>query len=251
MNLHGSKMLVALMALVVFFSSGCLDLLGDYEKIEGTGVVAESERDVKGFSGVHLATVGDMYVEFGANESFAIKAQENLHEYFEVYVKNDVLVVDTKDGYSIKTDKALNFYVTLKSLDYVRISSSGDVHAPDVKSDNFEVSISSSGDLEMGNLECSRLEIGISSSGDASIGDVNAERIDLNVSSSGDIELRDVAAPAVEARVSSSGDIHIERLESSKYTPAFRVPAISSSKVVAHPDRIYRFQAPAITKPQT
>jgi hypothetical protein len=204
------------MAIVLLISPGCLDLLGGNTRVDGVGDVVKHERDIKGFTGVHLATVGDMNIEFGPTESIVIEAQENLHDYLDVYVKNDVLIVDTKRGYSLRSDKPVRYFVTLNALDYVRVSSSGDIHAPDITAGDMAVDISSSGDFDMGDLECSKLDIRVSSSGDASIDDIKADRIHLNISSSGNIEAKNVTSPAFEARVSSSGDVRIGTLQTSE-----------------------------------
>jgi hypothetical protein len=184
--------------------------------VRGSGDVVEEDRDVEDIHGVELATIGTLYIEVGDEEALTIRGEDNLIEYIETDVRRGILTIDTERDVNLRTRKALKYFLTVKALDEIAISSSGDISAPDLSADNFTILISSSGDFEMGTLDCDDLEIEISSSGDVYIDELRAETIEVDISSSGDIEIGDGEVDRQQITISSSGDYNAKYLDSSE-----------------------------------
>jgi len=184
--------------------------------IRGSGDLSEEDREVEGIHGVNLATIGTLYIEIGDDEALTIQAEDNLLEYIETDVRHGVLHIRTEDRVNLRPRKAVKYYLTVKSLDEITISSSGDISAPDLKADEFTIVISSSGDLEVGRLECNDLEIDVSSSGDTYIEELRAKSLDLSISSSGDVEIGDGEVDKQDVVISSSGDYNARFLQSNE-----------------------------------
>ena len=178
-------------------------------KIRGSGELTTEEREVKGITGVELATIGTLYIEVGDEEKLEIEAEDNLIEYFETDVHRGYLVIETTGRVSLHPRRAVRYYLTVKHLDEIEISSSGDIEAPDLKADRFEINIGSSGNFDMGNLEATSLDVRIGSSGDVTFESVTAKDVDISIGSSGDVRLRDLEAELLMVDIGSSGNVSI------------------------------------------
>lgn len=206
-------LLFAVLALFIVGSgSDCEDLIG--ESVRGSGNMEEQIRTISGVSGVKLATLGKLYIELGREEKLVIKAEDNLLEYFETDVRNGVLTIDTRRNINIRPRKKVSYYLTVKELESITISSSGDIEAPDLKTDRLKFTVSSSGDLKTGELDVESLNVRVSSSGDIFIPKLQANILDVNISSSGDLDIDRGNVEKQEISISSSGDYHAGRLES-------------------------------------
>ncbi len=206
-------LLFAVLALFVFGSgSDCEDLIG--ERVRGSGNMDEVIRNISGVSGVNLATLGKLYIELGQEEKLVIKAEDNLLEYFETDIRNGVLTIDTRRNINIRPRKKVSYYLTVKELESIKISSSGDIEAPDLNTDRLKFSVSSSGDLRTGELDVKSLDVSISSSGDLFIPKLQANTIDVNISSSGDLDIDRGNVEKQDVSISSSGDYQARNLES-------------------------------------
>jgi hypothetical protein len=184
------------------------------KRVRGSGDVVEVDRDVEGITGVELATIGTLYIEVGDEEALSLEGEDNLLEYIETDVHGGTLVIDTEEGVSLRPRKQLRYYLTVKSLEEIEISSSGDIEAGDFDAEDFSIDISSSGDLEIGTLNCTDLEIDMSSSGDVYIDELHAETLEADLSSSGDLEIGGGEVESQEISLSSSGDYNARDLAS-------------------------------------
>lgn len=186
------------------------------QKIRGSGDLVQEERPVGEITSVELATIGLLNIELGDTEKLIIEAEDNLLEYLETDVHRGHLVIDNRNNYNLQPRKRIRYLLTVRSLEAIEISSSGDIEAPDLKADRFKININSSGNLDMGDLECKSLDIDISSSGNVDLGMLTTEFINVDISSSGDIVIEGGTANEQEINISSSGDYSARRLESNE-----------------------------------
>lgn len=180
------------------------------KKIEGSGNVVTEEREISGVDAVELATIGRMFIEIGDEEKLVIEAEDNVIEYFDANVFGGRLTVDIKGDVNLTLNEPVRYYLTVKELSEIEISSSGDIEAPDLEAERFYVSIGSSGDLDMGNLTCSSLDIRIKSSGDVSLRDIKAKHVEVNINSSGDVRLETLNGDFLVVDINSSGNVRID-----------------------------------------
>lgn len=206
------KKFPVLLILVLFLFQGCFS----FEQVRGSGRVVKDERSVNGFHGIHLATFGKLYVEFGDKEELVIEAEDNLVKYLEAEVIQGILRIGTRRGVNLRPKKKVYYYLTVKNLDTAKISSSGDINVPELKNDTFYASVSSSGDLTMEGLEAESLQVRISSSGNISLDKLKAERLDLKISSSGDCKIFAGSVDEQSIGISSSGNFAAKNLNSNQ-----------------------------------
>jgi hypothetical protein len=190
----------------------------------GSGRMTTEQRNVNGINGVSLATSGDLLIEVGNTESLRIEAEDNLISRIQTDVRDGILTIQMQSPGSLFFTQPARYYLTVKSLNSISISSSGDIWAPNFKSDRFSINVSSSGNLKMGNLSTDALAVNISSSGDVNMGVLNAGAIDVNISSSGNLAIGGGEVKRQNVEISSSGDYSAKNLASDE-----AVVALSSS----------------------
>jgi hypothetical protein len=206
----------ALVILVSILIMGCVECTIDagVTRVGGSGRVILAERSISGVTGVHLATFGDLEIVLGKKEKLVIEAEDNLVEYFETGIDNGILEIKTRRFVSLKPKKKVKYHLTLKSLDTVMISSSGDIDAPHVHCREFDIKSSSSGDLTMEGIDAVNVSVKMSSSGDVDIGRLEARELEVGISSSGDLTICDGEVGFQSIRLSSAGDYNAGKVTS-------------------------------------
>ena len=169
---------------------------------------------MSGITGVNLATIGHLIIEVGDTESLRIEAEDNLMEYLETEVRNGRLRIGTQDRVNPRNTKPVNYYLTVKGLDTIVISLSGDIEAPDLEAERFSITIASSGNLEMGDLEADTLTVKISSSGDVTMGVLNADTLEVDIGSDGNLDIAGGEVKTQEVTIDSSGKYTAQDLAS-------------------------------------
>ena len=204
-----STLLVSLATVVMVFASVACDT-GQAEwksqRVDGSGSVVRVSRGVSGFTGVHLSTIGTVYVKIGKTEGLEIEAEENLIEYIETEVEDGTLKISNRKKFNLKAREPIKYFITVRNLDRIALSSSGDAVLPHIEDERFAIALSSSGDLEVKSLAVEDLDVNISSSGDAYIGMIGAGSIDATLSSSGDLQIDGGEVGHLKLKISSSGD---------------------------------------------
>ena len=177
--------------------------------VRGSGHVVEEVREVSAFTGVELATWGNLTIEVGEKEELRIQAEDNVIEYLEARVDGDMLEIKTRPGIALMSVEPVNFFLTVKELDTIVVSGSGDVRGPDLEADRIEVAIYGSGDVELGDLDADAVELKVIGSGDMDVTGVRAREQSINISGSGDVDVGTVQADSVDVRIPGSGELDV------------------------------------------
>ncbi|MES0361679.1 MAG: head GIN domain-containing protein [Anaerolineales bacterium] len=210
------KSLIILAVVLVFSILACdtsgifvQNSLGTAER--GSGNVVEETRPVSGVNGVDLATIGDVIIQLGDEESLRIEAEDNLMKFFETQVRGGILRISTNPkSVNLRPTKPVRFFLTVKELEEISISGSGDIQVPDLEADRFSVDIGGSGDVNMGNLNADSFSIDIGGSGDVRTERVKVPTFEVDINGSGDINLRELIAENLKLDVNGSGNLGIE-----------------------------------------
>ncbi len=172
----------------------------------GSGTVVEESRPVSGIVSVEVENQGNLIIQIGAEESLVIEAEDNLMDSITSDVRSGRLTLGTISGVNLRTTKPINYYLTVPGLQGLSVSSSGDIDAPALEAERFEIRVSSSGDIHIEELIADRLEVDITSSGDVTIDAGVVEDQDVRISSSGNYDASEMDSQQVKASLSSSGD---------------------------------------------
>jgi hypothetical protein len=188
------------------------------------------DRHLSGFSAVTVAGSFDVQITQTGTESVKVEAPADVMEHIITEVNGGVLKIYNKHDNWNWSDwwghhKKIIIYVTVKDINSVYISGSGDVAFKNgISANSLKLKISGSGDMN-GKVQAKTLECSITGSGDMSLsgsaesstidlvgsGDYNAKNLltvntAVRVSGSGDAEVN--ASDKVDAAIHGSGDIH-------------------------------------------
>jgi len=178
-----------------FSMQACTLSLNDFvllgERIDGSGVRASETRSLTDVHGVRLSTIGKLEIRRGDKDEITISADDNILEHIVTRTKDGVLSIATKSGSSIRSKTPIRYMLTLRSLDLISITGSGEIFADAVSGKNVSLSVSGSGDLHIARID--------------------AEQVRLRSSGSGDMRIRNISANALAARLNASGDVTIQK----------------------------------------
>lgn len=178
--------------------------------IRGSGNVVTESRSISGVDGVDLGTLGDLVIEIGSQESLTIQAEDNLIEHFETQVRGGTLHIETRSGVNLRPTEPVRFTLTVRGLERVAVSGSGDIQVPDLEADEFSIDIGGSGDITMGDLAADRMMIDIGGSGDVFTEALMVSAFETNIGGSGNISVAELTGESVSLDVNGSGNLRIE-----------------------------------------
>ena len=206
---------VAGMALVVS-SLGCSVDFGDWglQTVTGSGSVVTQTREVKGFSSVELGGWGNLLIEVGETESLRIEAEENLLEYIETEVQDGELVIRHRSRVLLRPTVAINYYLTVRELDTIRVSGAGNVDVPKMTASRFSLQITGAGVVDIEGVEAQRLDIDITGAGNVDVEVLNADYLDVDISGAGDLRIGEGEVREQEIGVSGGGNYNAKDLQS-------------------------------------
>jgi len=184
--------------------------------IAPTKAFAQQKTEDRHLSGFHAVDVGgpfDVKLTQGTTESVRVEAPEEVISRITTEVENGVLKIYNKHNENFHfgdlfRHKKILVYVTIKDVNSIVVSGSGDVDFRNgLHGDKLSLRVSGSGDVN-GALEVKTLETSISGSGDVSISG-HAETSAVRVSGSGDYSGRGLITQNTDVHVSGSGDASI------------------------------------------
>ena len=199
-------------ALLIIFSFACSltsSLPAQTGTIMGSGDVATEERQLSNVDSVTLSMQGDLTIEIGDQEKIVIEAETNLLPYILTDVRGGSLEVHTRSGKDLQNTRPIHYYLTVKGLEGLRISSSGNITAPQLNAQRFSVQVSSSGETNIAALNADQLDVTISSSGNVTIGGGEVAQQDITISSSGNLYAQDMVSQDANVRITSSGEAYV------------------------------------------
>ena len=185
------------------------------KKVVGNGNVTTKTVSTGDYDGIKGVGSMDIHLKKGTEGRISVTTDDNLHEYLEIEVKDNVLVIKTKRNTYLKTKKGIHIKVPFNDISEVALVGSGDIDTKDtIKAETMEVRVTGSGDVELA-LDANTVEASITGSGDLVLtGSTNS--LDVSVTGSGDFKGSDLVSQNTEVRVSGSGDASVVAKQSLK-----------------------------------
>ena len=171
------------------------------------------DRHLSGFNAVNVAGPFDVDIIQGSTESVKVEAPSDVMDRILTEVNGGVLKIYNKHdnwnwGDFWGHHKKILVHVTIKDINSINISGSGDVSFREgITANSLKLHISGSGDMT-GKLNAKTLESSITGSGDMKLSG-NAESSTVSVVGSGDFTARNLLTVSSAVRVSGSGDAEI------------------------------------------
>jgi len=165
------------------------------------------ERQVGDFTGIHQSTSADVFITSGNENTIEVKADQHVIDKLTTKVENGILLIGTEGNF--RNVRTLEVYITMKRLDYIKNSGSGDISCRgNMPGNDVKISINGSGDMEA-DLEAKNMEISISGSGDVELSGVRGN-FSLSVSGSGDVEAEALQLENCKVSIQGSGDVRLK-----------------------------------------
>jgi len=194
----------------------CVLVTGVAYTLAAPKAMAQQRTEDRHLSGFHALDVGgpfDVKLTQGSTESVKVEAPEDVISKVTTEVVDGTLKVYNKHNEmfhfgDIFRHKKILVYVTVKDINSVVVSGSGDVKFTEgLHAEKMNVHVSGSGDVD-GALDVKTLEASISGSGDVKLSG-HAETSAVRVSGSGDYSARGLITSNTDVHVSGSGDARI------------------------------------------
>lgn len=201
------KQITLLLGIIILLlsSTACSSNIYSARTIRGDGDVVEESREVGKFDEIRLSGMGNVYVEFGDEESLTIEAEENLMRYIEVDTRGQMLVIGLEERYSYDPTEDINFYLTVVELEGVEISGFGSINLPEMETNRFTIHISGAGDVSVDALYADQLDADLSGLGDVDIDGGEVDSQSVHISGSGTYSARRLQSSEAEVHVSGLG----------------------------------------------
>ncbi len=205
----------------------------NHKKVTGNGNLTTETIATPAYD--HIKSVGFMDVTLvrGKEGEISVQTDENLHEWIEIKVKKNTLVLDITDNISVQTKKGIHITVPFEDISGVSLIGSGDIYTEDtIETTAFETELIGSGDIDLaiqtstakakvtgsGDLTLSgstnELHAHVTGSGDFDGGSLESKQTDVSCTGSGDAVV--VANSSLHAKVYGSGDVEYKGAPSEK-----------------------------------
>ena len=153
--------------------AGCFALAaGCGARTVGSGKLASETRAVGGFHAVELAVHGTVDITQGDKEELVVEAEDNILPLVETEVKPDgTLFLTLKSNEDIETHKPLSFKLSVKALDKMVLTGSGNIRvAGRLAAESETIKLPGSGNITVDNLETGALTVLLEGSGNIKVG---------------------------------------------------------------------------------
>jgi len=161
-------------------------------------------RNVSGFEEVELQGVGNLSIQQTDSESLTVEAEEDVLPKIRSEVENDRLIIGPEPNTSIQTTQPINYTLTVKDLNALKVSGPGNVDAEDISTDELAVTTSGAGNVKISG-EADSQEINISGSGSYQAEDLESKEVKVDVGGSGSAVVN--VSDELNAEVSGIGSV--------------------------------------------
>jgi hypothetical protein len=174
------------------------------------------DRHLTGFHAVNVSGSFDVYITQGSTESVKVDAPANVIDRILTEVEGGVLRIYTKNNngwnFSWGNNKRMIVYVSIKNVNSVALTGSGDVFFKDgLKAPSLTIKLNGSGDIT-GRVDVRNLETNLSGSGDITLSG-RAETSQVSVVGSGDFTGQNLVTNNTTVKVAGSGDARVNASE--------------------------------------
>jgi hypothetical protein len=202
--------------------------------IRGSGKVTTEKRDVRDFDEVSLSGSGNLVITRTGTESLTVEAEDNIIPYLTTEVSGRRLILGTRDNVSLQTTRPITYTLTVKDLEALSLSGSGNISASSVP-DLGDIHLSGSGNMFISGIDTDKLTTRISGSGDVNAAG-KAGSQDVRISGSGNYRAESLQSKDARLEVSGSGRVAVTagdkldaRISGSGYIEYAGDPAINQS----------------------
>jgi hypothetical protein len=205
-KIYHMKKVFIFSALVILVFSSCRQVLG--KRIRGNGMVKTETRTIGDFKAIEVNGAIDVYFKQDSMISVKVETDQNLQEYVVVYVENNTVVVEPKDGSNLRPSKSVKVYISGPSVESLEASGASSIVTENkIAVNELTISLSGASDAEV-NTKSPKVNVDLSG---ASTAIITGETKDLKVECSGASKAKcyDLLAENVKADLSGASDAQV------------------------------------------
>ncbi len=203
------SIIVLLIASLVLAGCGRVSFGNLGNTVLGSGKVVRETRPVSGFTSIALTCAGDAQITQGDTDSLVIEAEDNILPLLVSEVQGSQLVLKTQPFSSYSTTRGVHFIITVKDLNAIHSSASGNIDASEIKASTFNMELNGSGDVTLAGLQASSLTVRLTGSGDADVRGGRADQLTANLHGSGSFTAPNLESQTAQVTVTGSGSAHV------------------------------------------
>ena len=185
---------------------GTLFLLSSSLKV----VASKEERKVSDFKAISLSIPAVLQLTQGNENKVVIEGEDEVLEKIITEVEDGRLTIRFEKWYNYRGSSSLRVFVTVKQLEALLITGSGQITAQSsINADKIRLMVSGSGDIESSDLIAKKVDVMVTGSGDINInGDNNAHYLKAVVTGSGDFDAGELTFENGDLTITGSGTIN-------------------------------------------
>lgn len=169
----------------------------------GKGDVESMEVQVPEFDGVSVTGTCNVDIQIGATQHVELSAQPEVLDVMTYEVRNGILQIGLKNGYTVKNSKDISASIVIPELSYVAVTGAGDYELKGSVQGFLDINITGTGNVNAFDLEVEDCTIQISGAGNCEVNVNNS--LDVFVSGVGNIFYK--GNPTVSSDISGVGNL--------------------------------------------
>ncbi|MFT5601647.1 MAG: hypothetical protein ACI9N1_001894 [Flavobacteriales bacterium] len=198
---------ISLYILPFLMFTGCINSWTN-EHIVGNGNTTKKSISTAEYDIIEVNGMMDIQLINGKEGNIMVTADDNLHAYIIVEVKNNILYVNTKDNVNLKSEQGVTITVPIEEIYKMNVTGSGDIETKDkIISDRMNLSVIGSGNINL-SLNSTEVDAEIVGSGDITLSG-STDELTINILGSGDYKSFDFEANNANVTVTGSGDAKV------------------------------------------
>ncbi|MBX7106246.1 MAG: DUF2807 domain-containing protein [Gemmataceae bacterium] len=192
------RMFVLLAVPAISLLAGCGIFIVSGPTITGSGVAAKEVRPVSNVRTVFARNIGNVKITVGDKESLTVTGDANIVPLTVSTVDNGTLTVGLQDNTAVSTKVPLEFTLTVKSLDAVKVSGAPTVSIQDLDAPKFDVNLSGAGSVKVSGKSES-LSLSLTGAGTVDAAGCEAQAVSITTTGAGRISVHAVKTLDVTA----------------------------------------------------
>jgi hypothetical protein len=195
------SLVVVVMATLMFVGCNYASHLGT--QVIGSGTKKTEQRNVAAFNAINVSGAYDIDIVSQKSQSLEIEADDNILPLIETDVRDGVLYVHSKKGFSTRNDPHVK--ITVPDIARIAISGAGTVNVLDLKNEKFGVETHGAADIRVGG-ETNALAIEMNGAGTVDAKNLRAAK--ASVATNGAARADVYVTEVLSANVSGAGSIN-------------------------------------------
>jgi len=171
--------------------------------VRGSGKLVTESREVRGVDRISLTSSGEVILTQGDRESLTVETDDNVMQYVKTEVEGGTLTLGTRTGVVVSPTK-LTFTLTVKDLDGITATGSGDIGVERFDTDRLEIETTGSGGIRIDALAADEIAVRITGSGDVDLAGQVTEQ-EATLTGSGKYGAGDLRSETATVKTTGSG----------------------------------------------